>query len=316
MKKFLAILLAAMMVLSLFAVCGCNTGKDDEEPEEELPEAVGKWELVTGEDEAERYLKIDEDGDVAGEFVTLMQDAIGVECDFSYDFDDESFDIEYEGITISIDCYADGDFLIIDPEKISEGSDPMILRREGTDADPVEYYYDNFDGDEWSFDYTLADGGDDDDDDDEEDGEVVDIIYTAPDEFVLNEEQSVNGYTIYCLEDLMEGKTTDASNINFANTPSNAVGFDSYTADDFEKQYEETLDVELDVEDFDRVTVAGLDAIRFEISYEVSDVDVVQVQYFIKYGGYVEIFTLTQFGDADWVDEFEDSIEDIELVYE
>lgn len=162
---------------------------------------------------------------------------------------------------------------------------------------------------------------DDEDEEEEEEEEeeeavVTDVVYTAPEGFVINEEQSGSGYTVYCLEALLEGESTDGSNINFADTPTTAVGFDSYTSDVFEEQYETMLGVDLDVDGFDRVEVAGLDAIRFEVSYDLNGIDIVQVQYFIKYNSSVEIFTLTQVGDAEWVDAFDESIEDIEVIYE
>ena len=318
MKKFWAIFLAAIMVVSMFAVVGCDDfGKDDivddEIVEEDIPEAVGKWELCESEDEATLYLKIDEDGDVAGEFVTLMQDAIGVDCDFSYDFEDETFDIEYEGITISIDCYADGDFLIIDPEKISEGSDPMILRRVGTDGDPVEYYYDNFEDDDWEFDYTGI-GGDDDDDDDDDNGEVIGIDYTAPDGFAYSDDQSSATYDLYCREEYLEGDSSDSSNINTIEG-TNTYEFNQ-DEEYFETAYEKALGVDLTIDDFDRTERGGLEALRVEFSYTYKGVDVLQVQYLIKYGEKVNIYTYTQFGDADWFDDFEDSIADIEPIYE
>ncbi|MBP3414531.1 MAG: hypothetical protein J6L81_04970 [Clostridia bacterium] len=307
MKKVVSLILALTLVFSCFSFIGCDfldSLAAEGEEESDLPAAVGKWDLVANEDSAAIYLKIEEDGSVDGMFVTTANIGVDGDIEYSYNFKRDKIEMEYSGVSFLIDCEVDGDFLVVDLSSINPDADPMVLRRHGTDGDVIEYYYDNFDDEVWDYDYTY-------------DGPVFsDLKYTVPEKFTYSNDNSSGIYNTYVLESFLEGKSSDSSSIVISDAVS-AFGFSSLTSDSLEAQYEAELGVDVTVDEYDdELTIAGFNAIRIQISFKYSGINIVQVQYLINADGELYTYTLTQPEKAKWIDKFDESVQNIEAIYE
>lgn len=302
MKKVVSLILALTLIFSCFSFIGCNFLEAmiaEDEEESDLPAAVGKWELVSDEDTAATYLRIEEDGSVGGMFITTASIGIDGDVDYSYNFKRDKLEVEHSGITLSIDCEVDGDFLVVDLSSLNPDTDPIVLRRSGTDGDVIEYYYDHFDDEVWDYDYSY-------------DGPVFSKLkYTCPDDFEYHEP---SGY--YYLKKHIAGSSNDTSNI-VTSSAAGSNGFYDLTSDILEAQYEASLKCDVTIEEFDdELTVAGFNAIRVKISHEAIGTKCVQVQYIINAEGTIYTYVLTQTAKAKWIDKFDESVQNIEAIYE
>lgn len=165
--KVLIIVLAVLLtiggaVAALFATGAVDAlGKAFSEIIEETKvyTVVGEWEFVYGEETATVF-EIDEDHNLileSGEEFYTDEISIG----YYYDEDDSEIKVEMSvyglSYTIGMPCKLYNDFLVVGlPEMFSDllglDMDPIVLRRVGTDGDPVEFYKEEFDTDEYLWD--------------------------------------------------------------------------------------------------------------------------------------------------------------------
>lgn len=303
MKKVVSLFLALILVFSCFSFIGCDfldSLATEGEEESDLPAAVGKWDLVSDEDSAAIYLKIEEDGSVDGMFVTTANIGIDEDVEYSYNFKRDKIEMEYSGVSFLIDCEVDGDFLVVDLSSINPNADPMVLRRHGTDGDVIEYYYDNFDDEVWDYDYTY-------------DGPVFsELKYNVPEEFEYYEPSG-----LYYLKKHIAGSSNDTSNIIVQSAVGGAYAFYSITEDSLDMLYEAQLGCDVTVDEFDNeLTIAGFNAIRAKTSFVVEGMKCNQVVYMVNTEGTIYTYLLTQSVKAKWIDKFDESVQNIEAIYE
>lgn len=131
---------------------------------------VGEWEMAYGDD-VTTVFKIDEDYNVVFEGMDSEMEEmteLGMTMDYYYDEEKSSIIMAMEMYGISYDfempCELCEDFLIVSlPEIFTQalGSDadldPIILRRVGTDGDPIEFFKEKFGKDEYMWDPENAD---------------------------------------------------------------------------------------------------------------------------------------------------------------
>ncbi|MBE6765314.1 MAG: hypothetical protein E7546_05485 [Ruminococcaceae bacterium] len=165
-KKALVISLIAAVVIigtviALFAtkVLSCDGLKENLFPEQYS--VVGEWEFVYGE-ESTKVFEIDEDHNlILADSDMEDLDSLGMDMNFSYNDDKE--EIEWEmgmygfSYTFSMPCKLHEDFLVVGMPDLFEEAlgldmDPFVLRRVGTDGDPVEFYKEEYEDDEYLWD--------------------------------------------------------------------------------------------------------------------------------------------------------------------
>lgn len=165
--KVLIIVLAALLTIggaiaALFATGAIDaitkafTGIFEEE---KVYTVVGEWEFVYGEEKATVF-EIDEDHNLILESEEEL-DMGGVSMEFFYDEEDSEIKMEMSvyglAYTIGMPCKLYNDFLVVGmPEMFTDllglDMDPIVLRRVGTDGDPVEFYKEEFDTEEYLWD--------------------------------------------------------------------------------------------------------------------------------------------------------------------
>lgn len=127
--------------------------------EEKVYTVVGEWEFVYGEEKATVF-EIDEDYNLILESEEEL-DMGGVSMEFFYDEEDSEIKMEMSvyglAYTIGMPCKLYNDFLVVGmPEMFTDllglDMDPIVLRRVGTDGDPVEFYKEEFDTEEYLWD--------------------------------------------------------------------------------------------------------------------------------------------------------------------
>lgn len=120
---------------------------------------VGEWEFVYGEEKATVF-EIDEDHNLILESDEEL-DMGGVSVEFFYDEKDNEIKMEMSvyglAYTIGMPCKLYNDFLVVGmPEMFTDllglDMDPIVLRRVGTDGDPVEFYKEEFDTEDYLWD--------------------------------------------------------------------------------------------------------------------------------------------------------------------
>lgn len=132
--------------------------------------------------------------------------------------------------------------------------------------------------------------------------EVADLEYSVPKGFEYSEDISKDNFDVYTAK--------KSSNINVVER-STSNGFEDITKEYMEEKSQR------EISSFKEIKIAGFDAYR--IAYE-PDVggdsgERLQVQYIVNADGDVYIYTLTQVGDDDYVDAFDEMVENIEVVY-
>lgn len=131
--------------------------------------------------------------------------------------------------------------------------------------------------------------------------------YTPPEGWTADEESP----NMFYAPDYPE----DGSNINYT-IEERDEAFDRYDEEILSRALSQTLsesletEIEIDVVSFDRTETDGMPALRIEYSFTYMNLPMTQVVYSVN-GKQCYSFTLTQVGDNEWVEAFEESLKSV-----
>lgn len=149
----------------------------------------------------------------------------------------------------------------------------------------------------------------------EETEEVVtgpQFYFEIPTEFVesdteglyITENYPEDGSNVYYLQ-----AAADPASVNMSQED-----FEAQIVSTYEEMYEETIT--LNVQEFTKTTVAGVDALRIMCSYTFAGIEIQQLEYLIAAEDASYVVTYTQTGDSDWMETFEASVATFDFVTE
>lgn len=112
------------------------------------------------------------------------------------------------------------------------------------------------------------------------------------------------------------GYPEDSSNIMVSIMPKEPTFLDA-TQEEFQEMVESSyaqfgIQTQVDVQEFTFTELCGMPAIRFHIVYDLQGTRMEQIEYFVD-GDYTYVFSFTQAGDAQWMEEFEKTIQTITM---
>ena len=134
-------------------------------------------------------------------------------------------------------------------------------------------------------------------------GKVVDLEYTAPKGFEYRENAGNSQRSVF---------SNKAASVIIATKGNSAKDFYDVTQESMEEKTHREID------SFDRMKIAGLDAYRIAYAPDVGgDTGTrVQIQYRVNVNGEVYVYDLIQIGDDNCIDAFDKSVQNIEPIYE